>query len=88
MNWHTIIWDDGLGGNVEHIARNGVTPEEVEEVLSDPDSVTTVSNSSGYPITFGWTVSGRHVAVVWEEACDDPLMIYPVTAYEPTPEGE
>ena len=87
MNWHTITWYDGPGGNVEHIARNGVTPKEVEEVLSDPNSVTATSNSSGDPITFGWTRSGRYIAVVWEEACDDPLMINPVTAFEPEPEG-
>lgn len=67
MIWHTIIWDDGSGGNVEHIAQHDITPEEVEEVLSDPRSATTTSNSTEYPITFGWTVSGRHLAVVWEE---------------------
>jgi hypothetical protein len=32
-----VIWDtdDDPGGNVQHIARNGVTKEEVEEVLDD-----------------------------------------------------
>ena len=27
-------------------------------------------------------VDTRRRAVVWDEACDDPEMVYPVTAYE------
>ena len=37
-----VIWDleDDPDGNVQHIAEHGVTPEEVEEVLNDPESQT------------------------------------------------
>src|SRR5262245_16905084 len=79
-----FIWDDGPGGNVEHIAPTGITPEDCETVVRDPRSVTDVSDSSGYPITFGYTEAGEHIAVVWEQVDDDPRTVYVVTAY-PTP---
>jgi hypothetical protein len=77
-----VIWDDEPGGNVEHTAEHDITPEEVEDVVRNPDNETDVSHSSGNPITFGWTQTGRHIAVVWEEVDDDPRTIYPITAYE------
>jgi hypothetical protein len=82
-----VIWDsdDDPEGNVAHIAEHGLTPSEVEDVLLNEDNDTIVSRTSGNPITFGYTSTGRHIAVVWEEANDDPRMIYPITAYE-TPE--
>ncbi|HEY4759084.1 MAG TPA: hypothetical protein VIH42_00745 [Thermoguttaceae bacterium] len=82
-----VIWDlkDDPHGNVLHIAEHDVTTEEVEEVLKDRHSRTVYSASSGRPITFGWTVAGRYIAVVWEVAEEDPLTIYPITAY-PAPE--
>ncbi len=39
-----IEWDEY---NEEHIALNGVTPDEVEEVLCDPKNRPAVSRSSG-----------------------------------------
>lgn len=79
-----VLWDlpDDPDGNVQHVAEHGVTIEEVEEVLSDPDNSTEVSASSDRSITFGETAAGRYLAVVWETALDDPLTIYPVTAYD------
>ena len=79
-----IIWDleDDPDGNVQHIAEHGITSEEVEEVLHDRDAEDTTSRSSGRPITFGYTTSGRYLAVVWEHVGDDPLTIYPITAYD------
>jgi len=73
--------DDDPHGNVRHIAEHGYTKEDVEEVLSDPDSRTTTSKSSGENITFGFA-GGRHIAVVWEEVEDDPLTLRPITAYD------
>lgn len=83
-----LIWDaeDDPDGNVQHIAEHGVTPEEVEEILNDPASETGRSRSSGRPITFGSTAAGRLLAVVWEMVEQDPLVVYPVTAYEPEEE--
>ena len=85
-----VIWDleDDPEGNVQHIAEHDVTPEEVEEILNDPESQTTRSASSGRPITFGWTSAGRYLAVVWELVERDPLVVYPVTAYEAPERGE
>ena len=53
--------------------------EEVEEVLENPDGVET-SRSSGRPIAFGETSTGRIIAVVYEEI--DKGTVYPVTAFE------
>ncbi len=82
-----LIWDleDDPEGNFQHIAEHDITPEEVEEVLNDRSSRTAHSSSSGRPITFGWTAAGRYLAVVWEVVEENPLVVYPVTAY-PAPE--
>ena len=78
-----IIWDvaDDSAGNGQHITGHGITVEEVEEVLLDRDSADTISRSTGRPITFGYTSSGRSLAVVWEHIDDDPLTLDPITAY-------
>jgi hypothetical protein len=57
-----IIWDlpEDPDGNVQHIAAHDITIEEVEEVLLDRNSEDTISRSSGRPITFGYTSSGRY----------------------------
>jgi uncharacterized DUF497 family protein len=84
-----IIWDlpEDPDGNVQHIAAHDITIDEVEEVLLDRESEDTISRSSGQPITFGYTSGGRHLAVVWEHVDDNPLTIYPITAYD-APERE
>lgn len=80
----TIYWDlqDDKDGNYWHIVveGHGITQEEVEEVLSNPDNETDLSRSSDNFITFGWMSLGRHIAVVWEEVEEDPRVAYPVTA--------
>ncbi len=83
-----VVWDleDDPNGNVQHIAEHGVTPKEVEEVLNDPASQTGGSRSSGRPMTFGYTAAGRALVVVWEAIDCDPLVVYPITAYEPDEE--
>ena len=79
-----IIWDlpEDPDGNVQHIAAHHIAVDEVEEVLLDRESEDTISRSSGRPITFGYTSSGRYLAVVWEHVDDNPLTIYPITAYD------
>jgi hypothetical protein len=80
-----IVWDDF---NVEHIAEHGVTPEEVEEVLTG-GNLTIRSKRERYYRTFGWTVSGLHIVVIWDELEYNPRIAYPVTAYpvEPSARG-
>ena len=85
-----IIWDldDDPDGNVQHIAEHGVTVEEVEDVLHDARTRTGRSRSSGRPEAFGETSTGKYITVIWEEVCDDPRTIYPITADEvPRPQG-
>jgi uncharacterized DUF497 family protein len=63
-----IDWDDpgDDGSNTAHIAEHGLTPEEVESVLVDANTTFDLSDSSGRPIAFGNTVTGRFIAVVFE----------------------
>lgn len=76
-----VIWDldDDLNGNAHHCAEHGVTREEVEDVLRSPEDFD-VSRSSGYPVVFGTTRSGRHLMVVYEMV--EAETVYPITAYE------
>jgi hypothetical protein len=79
-----IAWDmeDDPNGNVQHIAQHGITMEEVEQVLLNERNPVGESRSSGWPITFGETATGKRIAVIWEQALDNPLIIRPVTAFE------
>lgn len=84
-----IIWDspDEPDGNHVHIfTRHDVTREEVEEVLRAPRR-RTFSRSTGWPICFGWTSSGKYLAVVYEEIYHDPRTVRPITAYLAEPPG-
>ncbi len=49
IDFDLIAWDDedDPRGNVEHIAANGLTIEEVEQVLHDHANRPTVSRSTG-----------------------------------------
>lgn len=86
MRIERVVWDlnDDPGGNVQHIAEHGIGIEEVEDVLYAAEEVF-ASNSSGRPITFGETSTGRYIAVVFEVVDENPLTVYPVTAYETEP---
>jgi len=81
MPYSSIIWDmdDDPDGNVQHCAAHGVAKPEVEEVLQNPTD-DDISRSSGRPVVFGDTSTGRHLMVVYEEV--DRHTVYPVTAYE------
>jgi uncharacterized DUF497 family protein len=83
----TITWDleDDEDGNVQHLREHDVTLEEAEEVLLNPQSSRAVSRTSGLPTVFGWTSTGRHLAVVYELVNEDPLTFRPVTAYDVPP---
>lgn len=78
-----INWDDSPGGNVEHVDKNGLTPDEVDSVLGNPDSRDDISRSTGRRCVFGWTHTGIHIIVVYELDFDSGFKILtPVTAYE------
>ena len=85
MRIDRIIWDleDEIGGNVRHVAEHGITPEEVDEVLYEADEEAIVSSfSSGSPMVFGFTSTGKHIAVVFVVVEETPCSVRPVTAYE------
>jgi uncharacterized DUF497 family protein len=81
MAYVSIIWDleDDPDGNVQHCADHGVTKEEVEEVLDNAIDAD-VSRSSGRPVVFGDTSTGKHLMVAFDEIDEDT--VYPITAYE------
>jgi hypothetical protein len=81
VGYLTVIWDldDDPNGNVQHIAEHDLTKEEVEEGASRSLG-RSASRSSGLPIVFGTTFTGRFIAVVFEEFDADTAK--PVTAYD------
>jgi len=74
--YYFFVWTDE---NIKHVAEHGVTQEEFEAVVCNPESVA-VSRSSGLPIAFGLTEEGRALACVYEELGEHE--IHPITAYE------
>lgn len=74
--FHVFLWD---GENDSHIAAHGVTTDEFEYVVLNARTKE-FSHSSGRPIVFGETASGRRLACIYEEI--DDIMCYPITAYD------
>src|SRR5579863_8921889 len=60
-----IDWDepDDQEGNTCHVAEHGLTSDEVDSVLFDENTTFDLSGSSGRPIAFGMTSTGRFIAV-------------------------
>jgi uncharacterized DUF497 family protein len=54
-------WDDN---NIEHIARHGVAPDEVEDVAFD-DEPWIRKGSKGTRYMLGYTIAGRYLFVVY-----------------------
>ncbi|MDP6359311.1 MAG: DUF4258 domain-containing protein [Planctomycetota bacterium] len=81
MQFFQILWDDedNATGNVQHIAEHGLTTEDVEYVLENPEAES-ISRTTGRPCCFGYTRAGDYIIVIYEDFDDDTL--YPVTAYE------
>lgn len=82
-----VIWDlaDDPQGNLQHVAEHDVTADEVEEVLENHFNNAVASASSGNPIAFGWTSTGKYLAVAFEKVQVDPPVAYPITAYSVNP---
>ena len=75
MPYFLFLWNDEIEG---HLDQHGVTPDEFEAIVCDPESVDT-SRSSGREIAFG-EIDGRFLACVYEML--DGTTVLPVTAYE------
>ena len=76
MPWYLFQWDSETE---DHLAEHGVTSEEFEEVVCSPDAVGE-SRSTGGPIAFGYTSTGKYIACLYEMLDADTVL--PVTAYE------
>lgn len=61
-----LSWNDE---NEAHIARHGITPPEVRDVVLDPSHIET-SGRDGTRLLFGTTETGRYLLVVLSEATD------------------
>jgi hypothetical protein len=76
MPYYFFIWTPEI---VDHLAEHDVDPEEFEYVVNNPESMDR-SRSTGNPVAFGWTPSGKYLCCVFERIDTDT--IEPVTAYE------
>ena len=75
MPYYVFFWYDD---NLEHIAEHGVTTDEFEEIVCDPERVE-ASRSSNRLIAFGES-KGRCLVCVYEMM--DDTNVLPITAYE------
>ena len=76
MPFYLFVWNNQIE---EYLAQHGVTPDEFEEVVCDPDEVDQ-SQSSERCIAFGETSTGKYLACIYELL--DAATVLPVTAYE------
>ncbi len=76
MPYYFFVWTPEI---IEHLAEHDVSPEEFEEVVGHPE-FEDVSRSTGNPMAFGVTISGRCLCCVFKRLDEDT--IEPVTAYE------
>jgi uncharacterized DUF497 family protein len=76
MAYFDFIWTDEA---INHIAQHGISQEDFEEVVCQPQSKG-FSRSSGLPAAWGHTSDGRYLIVVYEEV--DEVTILPISAYE------
>lgn len=73
-----FIWDEEPGGNVDHIAEHGLTPEDVIHAFHHVERYTT-SRSSGRPALIGETPDGELIFVAYTRI--DEMTVYVDTAY-------
>jgi hypothetical protein len=76
MPYYFFVWTPEI---IAHLAEHEVTPEDFEEVVSDP-GYEDVSRSTGNPIAFGRTSAGRFLGCVFKRFGNDT--IEPVAAYD------
>lgn len=83
IGFDLIAWDPEE--NEQHVAEHDLTTDEVDAVLYSPFSEDD-SHSSGRPVVFGWTPTGRFIIVVYEvEEAGGFVIVHPITAYEVLP---
>ena len=60
----SLYWDYRPGGNVEHVAKHGVTPADVAEVLSLVPRYFQNARDPGSIVVLGPNADGRYLAAV------------------------
>ena len=88
IDFDYIEWDaeDDPRCNTKHIADNGLSQTEVEDVLDDARSRGVQSRSSGRPAVIGETSTSKTIIVVYERHKDAGIVvILPVNACEIEP---
>jgi uncharacterized DUF497 family protein len=88
LDFDFIDWDDESHprGNLQHVADNGISRGEVEDVLDDALSRQVRSYQSSRPAVIGETSTGKTVIVIYERHEDAGyITVRPVTAYEIEP---
>ena len=78
-SWSQIIWSEDPRANIDKVLEHGLTPSEIDAVLTNPTGHG-VSRSSRRSILFGYTPDGRYITVIYEEI--DRETVYPITAFE------
>ncbi|MBI4496410.1 MAG: BrnT family toxin [Chloroflexi bacterium] len=76
-----FAWDDD---NIEHLARHGITPEEVEDLFAGP--LVRRRGGTDAPDRFrvlGRTAAGRYLAIVYQEKARGSVR--PFTGWEMRP---
>jgi hypothetical protein len=58
-----------------HIAAAGLTPHEVDEVLSSPDADTDTSDRTGRPAVFGYTSTRKYIIVVYDRSEENGVIV-------------
>ena len=60
-------WDpeDKIKGNVQHISKHSVYPDEVEEIFEYPEEVLLRRTRQGYRLAYGRTAAGRYLLIVF-----------------------
>lgn len=81
MPWFDVFWYDE---NIRHLAENGVSPEEFEEVVMASRFVE--MSDRGADMVRGQTATGRWLICIFERI--DDVSILPITAFEPTKGNE
>ncbi len=77
MPWFDFIWSPET---IEHIAQHGVTVEEFEDVVQNPEGVD-FSKSSGNLLAKGTSRNGKYIVAIY--LMIDDITVLPITAYEP-----
>ena len=79
-----LLWDEG---NIEHLGRHQVVPEEAEEVVFQDAPIAVRARAGRYAV-YGQTAAGRYIVIFLDTVRvgrrRQPLMYRPVTVREMT----